>query len=616
MSEPEPLSHAPAAVSKDDLAACGWRALVEAAPKREHLYYASAFLKAAQHATNLPERAALELLGNACCLSVSKLYLGLNGLGPAHLLATFTDPQLDALFAFAKTEIDPELRARIADLVWTRHRERSAAEMAVDAYLYSAKMLEDHKEWVPPFDRIERAVQLAAKLGKKNALFMRTIACVEDTIGRLDSAAGSFYPEKLMQLLLEHREGNPKTYAAKAVALARAASAARDRWLAIALHELAARWLDRDEDAEGARAQRTAGAEAFVNMAHDAARANDFLQAAAHVQSAIAAYRKLGRSRNRVESLLRAMEDYQRRTVDQFKRFGSTVDLSETVTVAVEAVRGKATLREALFAFVALIRPPSVESLRNAVKSLAEASPLRFMMPRAVVDPDTGRTLGVRNGLSPSGPDQEFEDAMFEHAAFLQHLTAAALEPARRLISEEHEIRDYDLVPLIWSSPFVPQGHELRIARGLVAGLRGDFLAAGAFLITQLENCVRYTLETEGVAVHGLDREGLQDVHHLDHLLSSPEATRTFGEENVFEMRGILIERFGSNLRNRDAHGLLRDEAYTSTHGIYLWLMALRLCLWPLLVAELRAAHGQGTAGGASDLVDSGTTAEKERGPG
>ena len=71
-------------------------------------------------------------------------------------------------------------------------------------------------------------------------------------------------------------------------------------------------------------------------------------------------------------------------------------------------------------------------------------------------------------------------------------------------------------------------------------------------------------------------------VRSLDVLLRMPETTEAFGDDIVFELRGILTEEFGSNLRNLMAHGLLMDGECYAPAIEYLWWLLLRLCVIPL----------------------------------
>jgi hypothetical protein len=59
-------------------------------------------------------------------------------------------------------------------------------------------------------------------------------------------------------------------------------------------------------------------------------------------------------------------------------------------------------------------------------------------------------------------------------------------------------------------------------------------------------------------------------------------------------LRGLLIERFGSNLRHQEAHGLLDDLEYNSTTVAYFWWLTLRLCVVFALAAATHAKRRTG----------------------
>ena len=104
---------------------------------------------------------------------------------------------------------------------------------------------------------------------------------------------------------------------------------------------------------------------------------------------------------------------------------------------------------------------------------------------------------------------------------------------------------------------------------------------------------MRYTLSQLKVITSGLDDEGIQDEFNLNRLLSASEFTeslgKVIGEDFIFDLRGLLVERFGANLRNDMAHGLIGHDEFYSTPGCYLWWLALRFYLWPKIAAQANA---------------------------
>ena len=62
-----------------------------------------------------------------------------------------------------------------------------------------------------------------------------------------------------------------------------------------------------------------------------------------------------------------------------------------------------------------------------------------------------------------------------------------------------------------------------------------------------------------------------------------PELTQFLPEDTVFDLRRLLVEESGTNLRNLVAHGLVDDAQLNSPPTAYFWWSVLRLCVLPLL---------------------------------
>src|SRR5207247_7453064 len=107
---------------------------------------------------------------------------------------------------------DAEMRARICDLVWVVKRKPELGKKAVEAYLESARILEDPDMWPPCAWRIERAVRLARSIRGAGDLFNSTIQYVEDFVSRLNGEDPRFLTGVLMELLLEFKSGEPTKY--------------------------------------------------------------------------------------------------------------------------------------------------------------------------------------------------------------------------------------------------------------------------------------------------------------------------------------------------------------------------------------------------------------------
>lgn len=70
-------------------------------------------------------------------------------------------------------------------------------------------------------------------------------------------------------------------------------------------------------------------------------------------------------------------------------------------------------------------------------------------------------------------------------------------------------------------------------------------------------------------------------------MLYEPSVNDLFGEDVVFEMRGLLVEQGSSNLRNRLAHGMLEYGELVGDAAVFVWWLILRLSVLGMLSQEL-----------------------------
>ena len=59
--------------------------------------------------------------------------------------------------------------------------------------------------------------------------------------------------------------------------------------------------------------------------------------------------------------------------------------------------------------------------------------------------------------------------------------------------------------------------------------------------------------------------------------MGESELEQFFGKDLYFELKTLLVDRSGPNLRNRVAHGLMEKDDFYSEPAIYLWWMCLFL---------------------------------------
>lgn len=498
--------------------------------------------------------------------------------------ADFPKTELLGLQEWAISLGDPELRARFLDVLWLQARSFPAAQAAVEAYLTSALRLEHPEEWTACQERLERALRLAASLGKGGAdLRSRALCEIVAMLQRHRGSAPLYLSLRLTQLLLEFKHGDPQQFASFATTAANAAREASEFWRARDHYKLAAECyrVAGDADAEGAALREAA--ECLVKEAELAhgQPSRSAIAAASILADAVEAMRQAPGGKDRASELHEQLLALQQEAVKELKSVSTNIDTTELVHRARAAVRDK-PLAEAIFALCTMARPPSIEKLKQEVHEQARIAILGGMFPSEVVN-SRGRVIARIPGLQ-AGADDPKEDSvrwrMFRNARLARDLTVQAmLNPAREEIFLGHRVDRQDLGNLIQYSPWIPPGHAESVVRALVAGFQGDMLVAGHLVPPQLEALTRHVVESRGGSTSMLEPGGVQPERPLGVLLETAEALQAFGTDGVFELQDLLVDPLGTNLRNEVAHGLLDDSGLFGAEVLYAWWLLLRYCV-------------------------------------
>lgn len=583
---------------KSDFEEIEWEEIIKESKSRECFYYSHLFYSKAHEIEANGDEAKSELFSLLGAITSLRLKPGSNSepFAPVFVTHDSRSPTIDDIYdehliflgEIVQDIIDPEIRARIADILWVRKRDHHMAELAINSYLESATNLEDIEQWPNCYDRIERAFRLGASLGKNSGFLNIAVLYIETVLDKYDGDDPKYLSEKLMGLLIEKRLGNYKKNSALSEKLAKNAESDGDWRRARTYWETKARWHGLDKDDNNERGALLQAAETNVKEANAALEREQpsYMNASAHLQHAIEAYRRIGGETERVDDLHSTLLEYQEISTNELKTISTEIKLDNHAKRAIAQMEGK-TLHDAIFHFALLGTSPKVNDLKKQVQELVKEYPIQHIMPNVGIN-ENGRVTGIMPNLFSDDPE-EAEEAlrakMFKHARYHHTIYVnGIIEPARNQINLEHNIRINDFIPIVSNNPFIPADHELIFAQGLHAGIEGDFLAAAHLLIPQIENSIRHFLTQHGVITSGIDSEGIQDERSLNYTLYLSEMNEIFGEDITFDLQGLLVERFGYNLRNLMAHGLISHNEFFSIPVIYLWWLILRLCCLPILM--------------------------------
>lgn len=495
--------------------------------------------------------------------------------------ADLSDANLDQLQTLLKVD-DPEFRARIADVLWLRRRNPNSARQAVEAYLQSGIRLEDPKHWVPSMKRYERAVRLARQLDAKGELPKQILTHLEKRVRHYAGADPSYFSLNALELLEEFNFGDHAALAGIASNIAQQSRISGDHRKARLHFNVQARLLKRAKMTEEAETAQIALAESFVEEA-EAQEKRSFMVARKFWQDAIRAFRDRPALRSRIPELQKRLSVAGQKTLEEMKRHSIKLDLSEEAKSAQNAIANRSK-DDAFFSFVFLVDLIDPDALRADAEKTIREHPLQALIDAEIFDA-AGRKIGVRPSAMTDDPAQ-MEAAivgfMEQHARFHRGpVVHGYLEPAMHQLLAEHEIDDQLIENLLGDSPLISDDRKSLFVQAFVAAFQWDFSTALHILIPQVENSLRLLLAQEGITPSNVDVEGVEEVWSYERILNQEILTNTIGPKMAYELKSLLVERIGPNMRNLLAHGLLAKDALNSETGFYLLWIVLRLVALP-----------------------------------
>lgn len=586
----------------DGFTDCGWEAIVDNATDQSYAAISQALHVAASEAEDdgdLAKGKALRLLADACSMTLSPdknsepfrswiVAVGQRSTVPDD----FTENDID-FFAKVIDSVDHALlKARLSDLIWTTDRKRGVkyALTAIDSYM---KFPLDAVAWRRESERCwQRAIGLSRMIDKAAG---DRIEQIETSIIRaLDSATiqDGLFGHDLAQILLASNlvENDRVKVAEKLKSLACDFDIEQNFHASGIYYKAAAKWFSMSEDDEKSVDMTVAEAATFENEADTKVKSDNpnYGVAASFLEEALQVYRiipRVNRSRHNVDEKINALElriiEFGQRSVDNMATFsGPTINLSQNIEQAQQAVSGKPLL-EALLAF-ANLHNVNAKKLRESAMERLSGGSLLAHIPKVFSSHDgriIARTPGVRGSLVSEEDELEIGAQMhrFHYEPLVSVVVQGLILPALRVLNSEHHLREVDLINIAWRSPIVPRGREILFGKALSHGFNLEFATSIHLLSPQIEHMVRSRLKSVGVSTIHIDENGIETENGLSSLMENLEVVDIFGEDLAYEIKALYCDQIGPNLRNNIAHGLLDDQQCTTVDTIYAWWLGLKL---------------------------------------
>lgn len=501
---------------------------------------------------------------------------------------------------------EPELRARINDVVWTYGVRSEAGQRLTDAIdAYSQIALGPESWFQDGREEWHRGLELTLRTRPPGHEQRQQIA--QALQRRLSDATfhdGYFGVQlsttiRKYKLVLKTDAGGVGDLSVREAANA---ASVGDLDLQRAWDEEATAWLaiaNRRDDAFAAQARI---GRSFADSAADARQgpSGRSMSAAHFVEQAIKVYTALPRAYRREHGLddeitkLRQLLQADRDHI--LANMATLTSDPIDITSLVQGARAKVTGLGSLEALIALgdlhTWMPYQTAIEQAEETLADY-PLSQLFGNETFSA-SGQKVAVMAGTVSTSPTSDTDaphpnvwaTAVRDRAHLSNMIVSARIIPALEVVTNQHRYNFENLYDLCRNNPWIPARHELRWARGLLHGLNHDFSSAACILVPEIEHLVRTMLKQNGVHTLHTAEDGTEIEKGLAALLDDDRCGEVLGPDLNFELRALLVDKAGPNLRNTLAHGLADDVDLLSEPPVYAWWLALRIATLPYACSQ------------------------------
>lgn len=338
-------------------------------------------------------------------------------------------------------------------------------------------------------------------------------------------------------------------------------------------YEIAARFWERNRDDSAARRCQQAAAEVLVERARLPAQA---MLKADWLAEGIAKLRQYGGDRARIRDLQEELADVRRTILDEMHLHEFPIDLGELIEHVRATVIGPTDHEGLMQLAYGIGHGATYDNVRQSVLDNNARHPLADFFVRISYN-ENGIPVSRRESFDRTNEAHVFQKMIEQVREIDATIAMPGIFEAIDIFNEKFEPSLNSVLLYLHQSPSVPDGHEDSIARGLTAGFNHDWLEVAAYLIPQAEAIVRNIFRRERKNTLVDRGDGTEEEMSLNQLLESAHANEVLGKDFVLQLRAILTEKSGFNLRNLYTHGLLSDDAIHNA-GLYnLWWVLIRM---------------------------------------
>ncbi|MHA1875582.1 MAG: DUF4209 domain-containing protein [Promethearchaeota archaeon] len=497
------------------------------------------------------------------------------------MLEKLEGKDLDNLEKILAVTENPEFNARICDVLWIRKKDYAYAKNAILSYVECLEKNEEDLE-ITRIECLRRAMQISLKIKDRvqiDKVKIKIFDLFEKSRKTCFNPQTDYLPYNLVQIIVENKlADNWEELGDKLIEIAKGFPISPGCDAPRAYYDLAAKCyhyakqFNKEKDAKLSIAHHFEQEALCFNTPNTC----DGFNMAYRIQKAIDAYRKVEGQKEKVDQLIIQLKEANKMTLNQAKCITGEIKVDDILKNAEDNMKGKEG-KELITSFILLYKPSSYQEVKELVENINTKFPIQSLMSETVIVPEGN--ISVKNpGMIDNSEERIKQDIVKQYNLQQKFIGFTIFRKGISIILNSNGTWKSAIKGLVKNSIFVPRERSYIYERALLAGINGDCLMFLHLIIPQLENSVRYVFGLNKFKTTSTQQTGVQRERDLNQLLEDKNAEILFGKDLLWEMKTLLVEQNGPNIRNRLCHGLMNINEINSEYTIFLlWLATFLL---------------------------------------
>ena len=498
-------------------------------------------------------------------------------------LTRFTETELEIFDSLNWNRFSHTLKSHIYDVIWLCNKNYIAASTAAEEYYVLYSQCFDVEHWVQCVEYINRAIELAAKINRKD-LEEEFLTRVYDDVVWLNGDDSLFLSISLMELLIKRNYNCD--FSTLIPFTSKLISKHKDSMYTSHIEERAyrvkANLYKKLKDTSSENKVYVHYANTLMHKAEKLIKELDneksvdnrnHFVAEDYIKKAIELFQNHHASENSINAqklLIEIQKDKLSSIETQEFRY-DIADFHKKFSADYENHDAQKLIWDVIFTFGFQNKQKIRDEVTKKSSSLLSLIPIQ--------------RLGSEGQTEFLLPPLKLEDEnsilshMYDMAREYECIQGNTMGKWFIQYFKKQNLQESDLNMIFENNPIIPRGQEKDIQRGVYYGLIGKMSDSLDKLAPKVENILRNLAEMCGDLMTYYDpKDCVQRKKVLSQVFIGEKINECVEENILFTFDGLLQQKAGSNIRNRIGHGLTTEVECSAGDCIYFVMIVLKYC--------------------------------------